>query len=361
VALSAVAWHAVWLGLYAGLYGGLDSLACVGEERAGRPPYEAVRPLPFAAGYDGQFCYALARAPFRRHDAGIDAPAPRQLRVLYPALAWALTGGDKHALLWALPLVNLLAVGGLAWLGALAAHDGGLSPWWGLLLPVAVNALQPAFRDLTDAVSTCCVAALLVAWLRGAGPPLLFVAAAAALFCRETNVLAVAAVGVAALRRRRWGAAAALTAAGLCWGSWFVHVWRLYGEVPLLPGAGNLAPPLAGLAYAAAHLGAADGWSLAANVVSILALLIQFALLAWAAWRLRPETAVLLAGLAFAGLALCGGVAIYEDRWSYLRVYAALPLAVWLACARAGRRGPLLALALPLLLGPLTVLAVWPR
>jgi hypothetical protein len=367
VALVVALWHVLWLGLYMAAYGGDPAcLACVSDDRAGRPPYEAVRDLGFGDGYDGQFCYALAQAPFRRWDdvspnptPAIDGPGPRQLRVLYPALAWALTGGDKHALFWALPLVNVLAIGGLGWLGALTARDGGLSPWWGLLLPVAVNAGLAAFRDLTDPVSTFGVAALLVAWLRQAGPALVFITAAACLFSREQNVLAVAAVGAVAVVQRRWSVAAALVAAGLCWAGWFLHLWRRYDRPPLLPGPGNFAWPFSGPFFALTRLGGPDVATFLLNGFSLATLGSQFVLLAWMARRLRPDAAVLLTGLAFAGLALVGGEAIYEDRWSYLRVFAVLPLAVWLGCARAGRRDALLALALPILLAPATAFHVW--
>ena len=50
--------------------------------------------------------------------------------------------------------------------------------------------------------------------------------------------------------------------------------------------------------------------------------------------------------------AVGGGISLYEDTWSYTRVFALLPLGMWLMCVHARRRGPLLALsasvALPL-------------
>ena len=40
-----------------------------------------------------------------------------------------------------------------------------MSPWWGFLLPLLLNAGTPALRDLTDPVATFAVCGLLAAWL----------------------------------------------------------------------------------------------------------------------------------------------------------------------------------------------------
>ena len=88
-----------------------------------------------------------------------------------------------------MPLVNLLAIAALAALGAAAARGYGLSPWWGVLLPFAVNAGMPALRNLTDVLSTLSVAALLIAWLRRWPWWTAALCAAATLFSREQNVV----------------------------------------------------------------------------------------------------------------------------------------------------------------------------
>ena len=49
---------------------------------------------PAVAGYDGQFYYAIARGPWHRHEAGIDAPVVRHARVLSE-----VTLANKRALL----------------------------------------------------------------------------------------------------------------------------------------------------------------------------------------------------------------------------------------------------------------------
>src|SRR5262249_8255213 len=133
--VAVVALHAALLALYVAGWGGDPSiLVGVGATRAGQPPYEDIRCSLKKRGYDGQFYYAPARAPWRRHDAGIDTPGLRHLRILYPALAYLLSGGgDPRLLVFVLPLINLLAIGGLAALGVYLAQRHGMNPWWGAL------------------------------------------------------------------------------------------------------------------------------------------------------------------------------------------------------------------------------------
>src|SRR5689334_9259721 len=138
--LVAAGFHAALLAAYVAAFGGDPSaLVCAARERLGRPPYECLRTGFDRNGYDGQFYYALARAPWRRHGSDIDAPAVRHARILYPALSWLFSGGDARLLVWVMPAVNLLAIAALAGLGAAVACRHGLGAWWGALLPLAVN------------------------------------------------------------------------------------------------------------------------------------------------------------------------------------------------------------------------------
>ena len=128
-AVTAVAPHAILLSAYVEAHGGnLAVLACVGPERAGTYPYEHIHTTFRPAGYDGQFDYAIVR-PVRRQTAS-HHPAKRHLRIFYPLLCSAPTGGDPVALLVVMPLVNLIAIAGLAWLGSAAATRQGYSAWW---------------------------------------------------------------------------------------------------------------------------------------------------------------------------------------------------------------------------------------
>jgi hypothetical protein len=360
-ALVAVALHAALLALFVGAYRGDPSaLVCAGRDQAGRRPYEAVHVSIQQRGYDGQYYYALARAPWRRHREGLDQPAARHARILYPALGWLLTGGDRRGLLWALPLINLLAVGALAWVGSAVARSRGLSPWWGVLLPLAVNAGLPALRDLTDAVAAAAVAGMLAARLLRGPLWVQLICAAAAVLGREQNVAVVGVALAASAWRREWAAALGLAGAAALWAAWMATLRIVYGASPFLPSQGNFGPPFAGMAYAWTHLPGPKGSLLVAalNAFCLLALAGQLMLVAGLA-RLRPDPALLLTALAGALLAVLGGVWIYEDRWSYMRVFAWLPLALWLGFARAGRALPLLLLAATALLPLQAALSAW--
>jgi hypothetical protein len=363
IALVAATLHAALLAAYVvAFHNDLSALVCVARERLGQAPYEQIGTGFDRNGYDGQFYYALARAPWVRHGLDIDRPAVRQARILYPAVSWLLSGGDGRRLLWAMPLVNLLAIAALAGLGAAAARSHGLSPWWGVMLPFAVNAGMPALRNLTDVTSTLAVAILLFAWLRRGPWWMVMLAAAAALFSREQNVLVVLLVLAFSARARQSEldrrAVVGVLAALLAWSMWLGVLRVYYGEWSLLPAGGNLGLPLAGILYRWTHLtGDSRGFALF-HIVCLLTLTLQLGLALWL-WRVPGDRLIRLVALAGAVLAVLGGLALYGDSWSYPRVFAWLPLGVWLACVQARWRWPLVALSAPCVLPLAVLLRVW--
>jgi hypothetical protein len=342
-ALAAVLLHGLVVAVYVARHDrDPGSLVCVGRRHLGRPPFEAVR-RAVGDGYDGQFYYAVARAPWRRHAGDIDTPA-RHLRILYPALCWLGSGGRGPLLLWVMPAVNVLAVGGIAGVGAWLACRRGMSAWWGFLLPLALDAGLPALRNLSDPVSTLALCGLLAAWLGRAGAWPLFLWSAAALAAREQNAAVVLILLGAGVGRGRLGTAALGAALGL-WSAWVLLVWHGYGTWPFLKGSTQLAMPLSGLCYCAGHavspLGSRTGTAF--HVLALAHLLLQLGLAGYAAARARERV---LATLLLAGvlLALVAGVPIYEDFWSYGRVLVWLPLGLSLWALDERRRWVLLAL-----------------
>ncbi len=349
-ALAAAALHLALLARQVARHrGDLSALVCVGSGWDGMPPYEAVTTPVSRYGYDGQFYYALARRPWGWHVEGLDRPAARHLRILYPAVCWLCSGGEARLLFWVMPAVNLAAIGALAGLGAWLARRHGLSPWWGFLLPMALNVGLPAMRDLTDPLSTLAVAALLGAWLVRTPAWVLTACAAAALFSREQNAAIVLLLIAAALwggrRRAAWG----LLAAAAAWAGWVVALRLLYGVWPFPPRQGNFDGPLEGYLFRWTHLGYPSGTrrETVMHLVAMLGLTLQsglavyFLLRAPAGERLMP--AVALAGVALAAFA---GLLIYEDMWSYGRVLVWLPLGLWLTSLRARQRWVLLLLTI---------------
>ncbi len=359
-AVLAMFLHAELVGYYVWHGGGNPAvLTCVGSDRAGAYPYEAVRDpriqRGFGPGYDGQFYYAIARAPLARHCVGLDLPAVRHVRIAYPALCWLFSGGgDPERLFWVMPLVNLVAVGVLAGFGAAAAGRRGLTPWWGVMLPLAVNTIGMMLRDLTDVVAILAVCGMLCAWLWGWPAWSLGLWAAAALFAREQAVLVVLGLAAIAVRQHKGSVAAALGTALAAFACW-VGVLRLtYAAWPVLPTEGNLAPTWGGIPlpfhglwqrWTHLHLDTAGlTHLLGALIVSSQLVLVGFLLFR------RADPALLVTGAAGALLAVIGGDCIYLDYWSYPRVFAWMPLALWLAAAEEGRGWMMGALALPVTL-----------
>jgi len=316
-----------------------SALVCVGRDRVGHKPFEHVRVGFQPPGFDGQFYYALARNPWRRHDAEeIDKPACRHVRLLYPAACWLLTGGDPELLFWAMPAVNLLAIAGMAGLGAVLALRFKRNAWWGLLLPLAVNAGSPALRDLTDPLATFTVVLLLASWLCQWSVGWMTLSGMLAVLAREQNVAIVAIVMLLSMCGRDWSRAAGAMMAAILWGAWAYVLWKAYGASPLLDG--NMGWPLEGLmqrlrepmgnsTHVPIHLIALS--CLGVEVVACLLMPL-----------FRPSWSALLVGWAGVALAVLASYSIYAGTYSYLRVFPWIPLALWLWAVQSGWRWPFL-------------------
>jgi hypothetical protein len=347
----ATALHLGFLGNYLAAYGGDPSaFVCADRDKIGRPPFAAIRAGFPNGGYDGQWYYVIARRPWARQSADtIDLPAYRQVRILYPALAWMLSGGgDPLGLFWVMPLINLAAIAVTAWYGARIAVYHGRSPWWGFALPIVLNAGMPALRDLTDPLATAALVAMLATYLLERPAWQLAVWAAAAALGREQNAVIIVFALFDACLRRRWRHLTALALGLAVWIGWvaFVRLW--YGEWPT--SSANVAAPFSGAWQGVTHLTGRYGRPAVVNVIGMLILMLQFGLCVLLLLR-RPQ--VLTAGIAVAGiaLALLGGPVVYESAWSYARVFVWMPLAVWLWSMQTARSSPTILL---------TTAIIWP-
>lgn len=359
--LLTLALHAGVVVAYTAAYSGDPSaLVCAGAGRVGRWPYEEIRVGFPAGGFDGQFYYALARDPWSPHiEAVIDSPPLRHARVLYPAAAWALTGGDPVALLWVMPAINLLAVAGVGWLGARLAVHAGRSAWWGVTLPVVLNTGMSALRNLTDPVSTLAVCGLLAAWVLRWPAWHLAAWAVAAVLSREQNVLVVAVVLSEAVRCGCRSRAAGLVAALAVGLAWALALRAVYGAWPLA--AGNTGLPFAGMWYRWTHPeGLSGSASRPVHLAGMTLLSLQVALSAALVWFRAGRLPVLVAG-AGAALAVFGGTGIYLNGWSYPRVFLWMPLGVWLWAVGSGRRWPVVVLSAAAMWPLAAVAQAWAR
>ena len=124
---------------------------------------------------------------------------------------------------------------------------------------------------------------------------------------------------------------------------------EIYGAWPLAPT--NISWPCAGMWYRWTHLeGLSGAVSRVIHVAGMLLLSLQV-VLSIALVFFRANRLWLLVALAGAVLAILGGTGIYENGWSYSRVFLWMPLGIWLASLEMGRRWPALLL---------TAAALWP-
>jgi hypothetical protein len=335
-----------------------SAFVCADSEKVGAWPFEAVHVGFDAHGFDGQFYYLLALDPWRRHDAAhIDLPALRHSRIVYPALAWLLSGGDPVLLLWVLPAINWAALIVLSYLGAAVARRFGRSPWWGFALPLVLNAGTPALRDLTDTTSILAASGLVASWLLGWRPWALAAWAVAAVLSREQNVVIVGIVLLDALSNRKRGAVAALVAALVIWAAWTCGLRFVYGVWPSVPG--SVAVPFEGIAYRLARIRGGRGTgSSPVHILGMGLLFLQLGLTLLMVVRRAPRLPLLIA-LAGAGLAVVGGVPIYLDLGSYTRVFWWMPFGVWLWSMRTGRSYPIVLLCCASVLPGIALMQAW--
>ena len=337
--LAAAVLHAALLAVYVTAYrGDLSALVCVDAAKIGTFPFEKIDVGFRTGGYDGQFCYAIARQPWTRATRDVfDLPSYRHVRILYPALAWLLTGGDPTLLLGVLPALNLAAIVLVSWFGAVLARHYGRSPWWGFALPLILGIGMPVLRDLTDPVSAAAICGLLCAYLLEWSIVSVGLWAAAAMLSREQNAALVVIVLLDALPRRRWGCAAILTAALVGFAGWVLGLWLVYGALPFSPG--NVDVPFAGIRYILGHLSQQHGRQPIVNLIGMLLLFVQLGVCAFLLAS-RPHRLTALIALTGISLALLAGAYVYEDAWSFVRVLIWLPLAIWLWSMQSGRRWP---------------------
>jgi hypothetical protein len=344
-AIAAAAWHILLLAVYLLPYGGdVSALVCVDRQQLGGWPYEAIHVGFPTGGFDGQFYYTLARDPWRCHDKPLDLPVYRHARILYPALAWLLSGGGSAVrLLWVLPAINVLAAAWLAWIGARLAMHHGRPAWWGFLLPAVINVAMPAMRELTDPLAALTVCGLLAAWLLRRPTWVVFAWGTAAVLSREQNAAAVIIVLMAAGYHRQWRHAVGLGAALLLMSGWFVALHVAYGAWPY--SSDNLSRPLTGIIERFYEPRGFYSWrEVATQIAGRVTVVLQIAACVALAFC-RVSRTVKLTALAGAALAVLAGPAVYGDEWSYLRVFTWMPLALWVGSVMRGVRWPLWALS----------------
>lgn len=208
------------------------------------------------AGYDGQYFYRLAVAPFDTADrvegVRLDLPGVRAQRIVYPLIAGTLAGFDPGRVPWTLVLTNILALGALAVGGAARARQLGRTEWAGLAVAAVPGFLVTLFFNLSEIVAAAFLVWAMVAIARDAWVPAAGLLTVAALTRETTLILSVAGVVCWVwfrIRREAPAAPLAVFAVPLLVGVvWQGVVWSVWGQLPLTGGATlNLGLPLSGL------------------------------------------------------------------------------------------------------------------
>lgn len=162
------------------------------EERLGEV---ILRPVQ---GHDGKYFFVQANDPWvlepDNNASVLDHPIYRSQRMLYPLLAGGLGFFGPQTIVWALVVVNIVAMGvGTMATSRVAQRIGG-SPWWGLAFVANFGLLFTLTNDDAGIVAAALAFWALAMLYEGRlGPAVAFLAAAA--LTRE--VMIVCAVGLA--------------------------------------------------------------------------------------------------------------------------------------------------------------------
>jgi hypothetical protein len=261
---------------------------------------------PTSDGYDGLFFYRLSLDPFTSTQKafGIDfiGASYRHQRILYPLLAWLISGGGRPDLVpYALLLINLIMVSLIGWIGARLAVENEAPAWLGLGFSLYPGFVMTVARNLSEATATLFVLVGLFL-LRRRLFAVAAVAMALAVLARETTLIVVAGAGiswlVSSIGMRRGclkkGGAAQLSGHRTRWMGWHVQwmpwyvwvlplvaylgwqgmIWKMWGQIPLLVShGGDFGMPFAG--FLARFVDAAFFWRWG-DLVQVSARLVWF-------------------------------------------------------------------------------------
>lgn len=202
-------------------------------------------------GHDGKFFFIQANDPLlvnpSENAVYLDRPAYRSQRMLYPLLAGGLGLFEPGVTVWALLIVNLVAMGVGTWAVAQIARQMGGSAWWGLAFPLNVGLISEMSIDGAGVVAAAMAfvgLALVLEGRRGLAIGLL----GAAVLAREAMLLVVAGTALWLwLRGRRRDAVFTALVPALLAGAWALYVrWRL-GSGPAASQVQEIGWPLKGL------------------------------------------------------------------------------------------------------------------
>lgn len=189
-----------------------------------------------ALGHDGRFFFVQANDPWVLDPEGnaevLDRPLYRGQRMLYPMLAGGFGLFGPETIVWAMLVVNLLAMGIGSWAVAQIAEEMGGSPWWGLAFVLNIGFFSEVNIGGAGVVAAAAAFGAVLMFMRErmtAGVGLLVVAVLA----REAMLIAAAGIAFWLwLDRRRKTAVTVAAVPGLA-----VVVWAIYLRVRMAEGS----------------------------------------------------------------------------------------------------------------------------
>jgi hypothetical protein len=306
---------------------------------------ENVYVFPDSAGYDGQMYHYVAHDPLLRHGFGqfVDSARLRYRRILLPATAFLLAGGQPGSIDRCFIASNLLFLTFGAWWIARYFVLSGLSPAWSVLFvatPAAVTSLDRLTVDLS--MTALCMGFAYYAKIDARWK--LYAVLVLAGLSRETGLILIAAYCLSRLLQRRLTQAVLFATAALP-----TVLWYLYVNSRTEPILGSwFVPPLFGIAQWLIHPFHYQYSALVNAVILTLdylsmAGLLMACILALIVLLRNPDGPLELAAALFTGLALCFNESFYQDALGGGRVLS--PLLIFLVL-----RNPRMVWCLPLIL-----------
>ena len=342
-----------------------SALFCTGGLHRVPPELTGTWVFPESTGYDGQFYRYEAHDPWmqRGWSQYMDAPMLRRSRILLPALAWLLAGGqDRYIDAAYIALVWVSIFLGAFWLGRWAELHGRHPAWglWFLLVPATLISID---RMTLDATFTALCAGVLYYYARGSWARVCILLVAAALV-RDTGLLLAGGCVLYALSKRQWRNAVFAAAACLPACAWMafviVHVhersqhhhhsiWHTLFNYPLIGMVMKLFSPAAyPLGRLTVVVQALDEIALVGCIVAVVA-----AILSLRRRPLRLEEWISLAFLIM--VVVLGRPVFWDSAYNYARPLAPLLLVGSLPAILGPARWALL----PILLIDLRIAAQW--
>jgi len=270
-------------------------------------------------GHDGQSFFIQANDPWyldpQDNAALLDRPIYRAQRMLFPMIAGGFGSFPPSVVVWAMLIINLLALSIGAFLAAKLAVAWGVPTWLGLGVPLNVGLLFELDIGGSGILAYVCCLAALVALLRDR------VSLAAAFFAagalsRETMIAFAAGIFLLWWLDRRGALWPIVVTPLAAIAAWDIYIWfRLDGIPGVGGGTGAFAPPLVGL------LDAFGSW-LDEPLDLVVSFVFVAAVVAFVPLALKSKLAIAWGALPFAMLAIVLSANVWREPFNSSRAFA---------------------------------------